>query len=147
MSEDSKDLSPWAHPKAQKWFETLLERSGFINEVEDNLQHDEDLFELSHGRMLLALLILLGREGIWPESKKRVLQRAASKINAAANRSDESSDTKRKKTSPLTVDEHRRKSAAKAAISAELELLRRRAGMSNLKRTVPQPNTWNEFWS
>ena len=144
MSE-SNDLSPWAHIKAQRWFETLLERSGFINEIEDTVNLDADHMELSHGRMMLALLILLGRPGIWPEEKKRVLQRAVSRVSKMANEAEgKSAPTAKQK--PLTIDQHKRKTAAQKAIQDELEILRRRAGMSNRKSKLPPPVSWKHFW-
>ena len=144
MSE-LNDLSPWAHPKAQRWFESLLERSGFVSEVEDVVQLDQDHFELPHARMLLALLILLGRPGIWPEDKQRVLQRAASRIAKAAEQ-DSGGVSVGKKAKPVTLDQHKRNTVAKKSIEAELEMLRRRAGMSNRKSKLPPPPTWTNFW-
>lgn len=145
MLEDN-DLSPWAHPKAQRWFATLLERSGFINEVEDTVNLTDDHLELAHCRMLLALLILLGRPGIWPEDKNRVLQRAASKINNIAKKSQVIQPTS-KKAKPLSIEQHKRNSVSRTAIQVELELLRRRAGISNRKSKLPMPSTWGKFWS
>ena len=146
MPEKSSDLSPWAHPKAQRWFETLLERSGFINEIEDTVQLDNDHLELSHGRMMLALLILFGRAGIWPEDKKRVLQKAASRISKLANQGPVAPVADKKKQKPLTLDQHKRNTVAQKAVQEELEYLRRRAGMSNRTSHLRPPTTWKNFW-
>ena len=143
---EPNELSPWAHTKAQRWFETLLERSGFINEIEDMVNLDEDHMDLSHGRMMLALLNLLGRPGIWPESKKRVLQRSVSRITRLGAQSKDATINVGKKQQPLTIDEHKRKTAAQKAIQDELEILRRRAGMSNRKSKLNAPVTWTNFW-
>lgn len=143
--QDENNLSPWAHPKAQRWFATLLERSGFIAEIEDTLQLDDSHFELGHGRMMLALMIMLGRPGIWPDDKKRVLNRAASKVNKLAN-DDSPKASSGKKPKPLSLDQHQRNAKAKKAVQDEIEIVRRRAGMSNRKSKLPPPETWKGFW-
>lgn len=146
MPNKNNDLSPWAHPKAQRWFATLLERSGFISEIEDTVQLDDDHLDLPHGRMMLALLILLGRNGIWPEEKKRVLQRAASRISKLASQGPAAPIAQKKKHRPLTLAQHKRNTVAQKAIQVELEFLRRRAGMSNRTSKLTPPVTWKNFW-
>ena len=142
---EDNDLAPWAHPKAKKWFATLIERSGFANQIEDTLQLNDDQWELAHGRIILAMLIIMGRPGIWPDDKARVLQRTASKINALSKLAGNSAPAN-KSSKPLTIEQHQRNSSANAAINDELELLRRRAGMSNRKSPMQQPKTWGRFW-
>ena len=76
MSETT-DLSPWAHPKAQRWFHDLIEDSMLALSLDDELEQCEKVNELDKIRMILALALFLGREGIWPESRNNILIGAA----------------------------------------------------------------------
>ncbi|MEM7456594.1 MAG: hypothetical protein AAF456_19775 [Planctomycetota bacterium] len=146
MTETS-DLSPFAHPKAQRYFATLLERSGFVAEVEEILQLDDDILELSHTRLLSAILLFIGRPGIWPDEQKRVLARAASRLSRQSKQIQESGNQPKKKRKPLTLSQHQRLSELEETIKVELELLRRRAGVSNRVSKIAQPESWGKLWS
>ncbi len=139
------NLSPFAHPKAQRYFATLLERSGLIREIEDTLQLTDDNLDLSHIRLLSAMLILLGRPGIWPTDKQRVLARASTRLSGISKRDANLPTDKR--TKPLSLDQHNLHDQLMASIKTELELLRRRGGISNRVSSIEQPDSWGKFWS
>lgn len=144
--DDTTQLSPWAHPKAQQWFETLLERSGFIEEIEEQIVKEDDFLELPAARLMIALLVLLGRPGIWPERHRRALARAVSKVKRIAGKQANPDSAKNGGRRPLTLDEHRRTSVAANAIEEELEIVRRWAAMSNRRTPIRPPATWDDFW-
>ena len=144
---EPKDLSPWAHPKASKWFDVLLERSGLIEEIETQLHKDDDIPDIESARLLISILAMLGRPGIWPERHQRVLVKAASKVNRMINQQCEKSETRdRKKKKPLTLEQHQRSAQASIAIEVELEMVRRWGGASNRQSPIKQPPSWGEFW-
>ena len=141
------NLAPWSHPKAQRWFDTLLERSGFIQEIEDQTHLDDSQWDVSRARIVLSFLVMLGRPGIWPDRHRGVLNRAASKANRTLeNPADRPVETGRRKKRPLTLEQHQKTNQAKSAIMKEIEIVRRRAGMSNRKMPIKQPPQWGKFW-
>ncbi len=135
------DLSPWAHPKAQRWFEELLEHhllpTSLDNEVVDAVRNHE----LEKVRVILALVLLIGREGIWPASRNNVLKSA---IRGADHLTKTAPPEQGKK--PMTLVEHRGRALHTESLQQEIELLRRRLKMSNRKSTVEPPLTWGNLW-
>lgn len=138
---DATDLAPWAHPKAKRWFQSLIENNSFALALEDELLQAEQAKDYDKIRMIHALALLLGHEGIWPKHRKDVLKacvRASSKI------------VKDHETGPvggpLTIAEHKDQSATDEAYLHEIELLRRRLKMSNRKSMIGAPNSWGNVW-
>ena len=142
-------LAPWAHPKAQKWFETILEKSGFIEEIEEQVNQQTDLLDVESGRMLLAMLVLLGRPGIWPAQHKMVLARAANRVDRLAKGQANGANggaSKPPSNKPLTIREHQQQSTSVTALQEEVEIVRRWGGASKRKTKIDQPESWGEFW-
>ena len=138
---DSVDLAPWAHPDAQRWFQETLRRSGFLDDLEHFMSQPAEKISLSHCRMVLMFVILLGRPGIWPRGFEGILdlvEERASEILALIQQGAAKSG--------LTIAEHRRQQAILNEIQTELEIVRRRVGKSRLTRKIEQPSTWNDFW-
>ena len=135
------DLSPWAHPKAQRWFEELLEHhllpTTLDNEVVAAVQHHE----LEKVRVILALALLIGREGIWPTSRNNVLKSA---IRSADHLTKTAPPEQGKK--PMSLMEHRGRALHTESLQQEIELLRRRLKLSNRRSTVEPPVTWGNLW-
>jgi hypothetical protein len=137
----STDLSPWAHPKAKRWFHELIEDNMFALAIDDEISKSEQQKEFDSVRAILAITLLLGRDGIWPENRKTVLRavaRTAAKISK--------SDAPRESNQPMTVAEHQANAAHDEAIRQELEMLRRRLGMSNRKSALQPPASWGNLW-
>ena len=146
MSEpEQNNLSPWSHPKARYWFETILQKSGFVEEIEDQVNQAEALLDVESGRLLLAILAMMGRPGMWPKQHKRVLAKAANTVNRMAGKSDNAGDATQKKR-PITLGEHQRQEQAKSALATEVEIVRRWGGMSNRSTEIKQPEAWGKFW-
>ena len=138
---DSTDLSPWAHPKAKRWFTNLIEENTFALAVDDELAQSINRNEFDKIRAILALAILLGREGVWPEGRANILR---SVVRAAAHVSKGSGPEK--VGGPMTMAEHQGHTLHDDAIHHELELLRRRLKMSNRKSQLDPPATWGNLW-
>ncbi len=140
MSE-STDLSPWAHPKAQQWFHDLIEDNMFALGLDDELARAEHKKEFDSIRAILALAILLGRDGIWPANRTGILQA----IVRCASKSSKS-DAPHVGDRPLTVAEHQRHARHDQAVKQETEFLRRRLKMSNRKSALKPPVSWGNLW-
>ena len=138
---ESTDLAPWAHPKAKRWFESLIDDTSFALVLEDELVHAEKEKDYDKVRMIHALALIFGHQGIWPEHRMGLLKDCA----RAANRvlKDHDSGTV---SGPLTIAEHKGQSATDEAFRQELELLRRRLKMSNRKSMIGPPKSWGNFW-
>ena len=113
-----------------------------MHELEDEIRRPADDMDLGRTRMLMALLTMLGRPGIWPKSQRKLLQTAALKISRASKeKTAEASGV------PMTMDEHRKKAKLVTTIQDEVETLRRFAGVSNRKNKIGVPESWGTFWS
>lgn len=137
----ANDLSPWAHPNAQRWFQDMFERQLFPSSLDDEIVAAMRDHEPEKIRCILALFLLLVRDGIWPADRNSVLKSA---IRAADHISKNASLHAEKK--PLTLAEHRGQAVQSTAIQEEIELLRRRLKMSNRKTTLQPPKTWGNLW-
>ncbi len=144
--EDQTNLAPWAHPKASRWFETLLERSGLIEDIEQQIQQNDEAFDLQSARLLLSILALLGRPGIWPERHRRVLAKVANKANRLMSQQESQTTARNSKRTPMTLEQHQRSGKANEAMEIEIEMVRRWAGASNRQTEIKQPPTWGEYW-
>ncbi len=140
MSNDV-DLSPWAHPKTQGWFHQVLTRSGFMDDLERVLRQPAEKISLGQCRMILMLVILLGRPGIWPPGFEELLELVDQRVKEVL-----AVQQKPGVAQQLTITEHRQRTAVMREVKAELEILRRRIGKSRLKTRLSQPETWQDFW-
>lgn len=138
---DATDLSPWAHPKAKRWFHNLIEDNSFALALEDELVQAEQAKDYEKIRMIHALALLLGHEGIWPKHRDDVLKACV----RASSRIVKDHDT-RPVEGPITIAEHKDQSATDEAFQQEIELLRRRLKMSNRKSTIGAPKAWGNIW-
>ncbi len=134
------DWSPWKHPKAKRWFEELLEESHLPLMMEHAVDKADDSLNEGETRLMVALAILLGREGVWPAQRDSILRTIVRQGDVVAQRTTKSKD------GPLSLSEHKAQSKQHDHLVHEVEVLRRRIGMSN--RTTPQkPPAWGKFWS
>lgn len=141
-SEEKKvvDWSPWRHPKAKRWFEELLEETHLPLMMEHAVDKPDDNLSEGETRLMVALGLLLGRDGIWPAQRDMILRTIVRKGNVVATRATE------RKEGPISLSEHRNQSTKHQQLIHEVEMLRRRIGMSN-RRTQQDPPTWGKFWS
>ena len=140
MSEDST-MAPWEHPKTQEWFETIFDRSGVLLRLSEEVYRDASQIELPQIRLFASLLILLGRDGIWPASQKSELVKMAERL----------SDLLREKLkvpqTAMTLEEHKLQGQLVAEAEHEVELLRRMVGISRRLNKLGQPASWKGFWN
>lgn len=136
----TNDLSPWAHPKSQAWFGTLLNRSGMLAEIEQFVEQPQDRINVPECRLVLMFLIILARPGIWPDGYENILNTAVEKVSEIVKQKQSTTNKK------MTMAEHRQHSVLMDEIRQELEILRRRIGKSKLQTPIGQPGTWKNFW-
>jgi hypothetical protein len=139
--ETATDLSPWAHPKAKRWFESLFEDSSFPLALDDEIAKAENQNDFEKIRVILALALLVGRPGMWPESRNGLLRAA---VRAAHHVS--STTPGQKEGRAMTIAEAKGRTADHEAIRHEIELMRRRLKMSNRKSEIYPPMTWGNIW-
>ena len=140
MSEEST-ISPWSHPKAQEWFETIFERSGALLSLSDEVFRHGDEFELPQLRMFTSLLLILGREGIWPSPNRGDLVKVTERLTELFRQKQKGPQR------AMTVEEHREYGLQLAEGESELELLRRAVGLSRRLNRLEQPASWQGFWN
>jgi hypothetical protein len=140
MSE-KEGLSPWAHPKAQRWFDNLIESNMFALAVDDEIAKCEADNDLEKARMLLAFALLLGREGMWPDGRTNVLKAAVRTCNRMAQQAPKTGPTK-----AMTIAEHHGQNVQVDAVNHEVELMRRRLKMSNRVTEISPPASWGNLW-
>jgi hypothetical protein len=140
MSEDST-IAPWAHPKAHEWFETIFDRSGVLLRLSEEIYRDSSQIELPQIRLFASLLILLGRDGIWPASQKNELIKMADRLSELLR-----GKLKAPRTA-MTMDEHKLHGQLVAEAEHEVELLRRMVGISRRLNKLGQPTSWKGFWN
>lgn len=134
------DYSPWKHPKAQRWFKELLEETHLPLMIEDALEKPDAELSRGESRLFLSLMIMLGRKGIWPENRESLFRTVIRKTVIVMTRKQGRSDK------PLTLSEHKVHAKVNSAMDGELEILRRRIGMSNRKTALSPPKSWGRFW-
>lgn len=135
------ELSPWAHPKSQAWYEMLLKRSGMLDELERFVEQPVDRINIPECRMVLMFLITLARPGIWPHGYDNILALAEQKVTEIVKQ------TQSKTNQKMTMAQHQQHGAMMDEIRYELEVLRRRIGKSSLKTPLHRPATWKNFWA
>lgn len=139
---ESGDLAPWAHPKAQHWFDTLLERSGLLLSLREALEDPRGELTCNQLRSMIFLLYTLSIEGVWPAGQEPLLQRLTMRIHSLAQR-----------IQSLPHKGHQTIAAHQAAIhdrqqlEQELELLRRKAGISKRVTPLKLPPDWQRIWN
>lgn len=138
---DHTDISPWAHPKAQMWFETVFDRSGLLLELRDSIIRNDPPLNRERRRLIISMLILMGRPGIWPSNQQSMFRQIVELIL-------ENHQADNGKAPPsLTIEEHKRYSVVTEAYTQELEVLKRIAGLSQRRSPVKQPSAWRGFWT
>lgn len=142
MSEpvNINEFSPWAHPKAQAWFEMVFERSGLIEMLVGAVESKQDPLTMPQQRLVACLCMLLGRPGIWPSNQNAAFQKIV--LALLRNRRMGTGDGGR----PVTMTEHRSRLAFQENYEIELESLRRRVGLSKKINRLDKPRAWERFW-
>lgn len=141
MSSNATDLAPWKHPKAQAWFRALFRRTNLPLALENELRQPDDQLSLPRLRMMLALVLLLGRDEIWPKHERDILKAVLKRIRKRIQMPLTSVTGK-----PLSVAEHQEHNRVIKALEQEIELVRRRLGISFRKTPMKTPDTWGKFW-
>ena len=134
------DWSPWTHPKAKRWFEELMEQTHLPLMMEHAVDKPDDTLNEGETRLMVALALLLGRPGIWPAQRDAILRTVVRKGNVVASREAGS------KAGAMSLAEHKNRAQQHANLIQEVEMLRRRIGMSN-RVTEIEPPKWGKFWS
>ncbi|QEG23109.1 hypothetical protein [Mariniblastus fucicola] len=134
------DWSPWKHPKAKRWFEELLEETHLPLMMEHAVDKPDDSLDEGETRLMVALAILFGRDGVWPAQRDSILRTIVRKGNVVANRAATPKD------GPMSLAQHKEQAKQHDHLVDEVEILRRRIGMSNRKTPMPPP-AWGKFWS
>ena len=98
---------------------------------------------LAESRLLNAILVMLGRPGIWPDRDLDILQAAADKLAHQLNETGTGS----KQKAPVSIQEHQKIGLLKKALEGELEILSRRVGKSPRRTILRKPSTWTQFWN
>lgn len=137
---ETTGITPWSHPKAQEWFEVLFDRTGALLSIHDEIFKHGREFELGQVRMFASILILLGRDGIWPRNQQTDLVKIVERLNEVFRRLIADSKP------PLTIEEHRLYTIHVAQAEHELEMLRRTVGLSRRMSKLGQPSSWTGFW-
>lgn len=135
------DLSPWVHPKAQQWYFALFRKTNLAMALDDELKRPEAQLTPAIMRMILAFAVLLGRPEIWPENERDVLTAIMIKAKEYSQKPPRSPSGK-----PLTLLEHQSYVQTTTELAYEVELLRRRLGVSVRKTAVGTPKSWEPFW-
>lgn len=137
--QPDNEYSPWKHPKAQRWYAELLEKTNLPLMIEDALEKPDADLSAGQTRMFVAMLVMIGRKGIWPDHRKNLIRFVIRKAAALLNQKQSVSKK------PLTLSEHRQAGKTNIEIEHEVELLRRRIGMSNRNSKIGAPK-WGRFW-
>lgn len=138
---ETNDLSPWIHPKAQAWFGALFNRTNLDLSIEDELNKPVDQLTPEAVRAILAIAVLMSRQEIWPKGQRGVLKRAMRKAQEYCQLPPTSQNG-----NPLTLVEHQAHKNTVVQMTQELELLRRKLGISVRKTKVETPESWGPFW-
>lgn len=136
----TNSLSPWAHPKAQEWLVTIFEKSGLLNELENWAFANDQVMDFEHQRLLASLLLILGHPEIWPSTERDRLENMVKGL-VEANRI-----RVLQKPPQLSLEESQRAAALKTEWDVELEMLRRRVGVSRKVNKLEKPRSWCRFW-
>lgn len=138
---DESTITPWSHPKAQEWFETIFDRSGALLSLSDEIFRHGEEFEVPQLRMFASLLLILGRDGIWPAQNRGDLTKVTERLTDLFRQKQKGPQR------PMTMDEHREYGLQLAEAEKELELLRRAVGLSRRLNRLEPPASWQGFWN
>jgi hypothetical protein len=138
---DELTISPWSHPKAQEWFETIFERSGALLSLSDEVFRHGQEFDVPQIRMFASLLLILGREGVWPVAHRGDLTKLVDRLLELLKQKQKGPQQ------PMTVEAHRLNGQQLAEAEQELELLRRSVGLSRRINKLESPASWRGFWN
>ncbi len=138
---EKNDLSPWAHPKAQRWFHNVIESNMFALAIDDEVAKCEAGNDLEKARMLLAFALLLGREGMWPDSRNGVLKGTVRTCNRISKQVPDAGPS-----GAMTMAQHHGQNVQVEAVCHEIELMRRRLKMSNRVSEIRPPGSWGNLW-
>jgi hypothetical protein len=139
VNEQIGGLSPWAHPKAQEWFEAVFKRSGIIENIENSLTRHAKELTVERLRALVSLLILLGRPGVWPSDQVLQLRKM---VQMLVQLRADAAHVKRAQT----IEGHQQMHQLLANLDEELDILRRQTGVSRRIVSASRPRTWSKFW-
>lgn len=139
MDEPRDGLAPWAHPKAQEWFEAIFRRSGLIENIENLLHRHAKELTIERLRALVSILLLLGRPGVWPSDQILQLRQI---VQSLIRLRTEVASTRKAQT----IEGHQLTHQLLQHLDEELELLRRQTGVSRRVGSSSRPQTWNKFW-
>jgi hypothetical protein len=109
--------------------------------LEDELKKPEGQLNIEIIRTAMAMAVLLCRPEIWPSKDRDVLEFLVAKAKEFCDKPAKSSSGK-----PLTIAEHKAHSRAIAEITHDIELIRRRLGVSVRKSKIGCPPSWEPFW-
>lgn len=140
MSEKN-DLAPWVHPKSKAWFKVLFRRTNLTMALQDELNRPIEQLDIHIVRMALAMAVMFGKPEIWPEEDRQILKLIVNKAREFARTPPQSVTGK-----PVSVAEHQAHSKLVKELTAEVELVRRRLGISVLKTKASIPPSWQRFW-
>ncbi|MEQ1904446.1 MAG: hypothetical protein ABL888_09695, partial [Pirellulaceae bacterium] len=89
METPDECLAPWAHPKAQEWLSLILRKSDLVDSLAALIENPTDPLDMGQQRVLTMLLVVLGHPGLWPEEKRELFTRCASRLHSCARQNRE----------------------------------------------------------
>ena len=138
---EQNDLTPWVHPKSKAWFQALFRRTNILMSLEDEMKLPPEQLDIHIVRMALSFAVMLSHPDIWPDEDKSILKLIARKAKEFTQLPPKSSSGK-----AVTVAEHQAHSKLVEEMTSEIELVRRRLGISVRKTRVAIPRSWQPFW-
>lgn len=139
MADSSTGLAPWSHPKAQEWYEAIFKRSGLVENIENFVARHAKELTVERFRALVAILILVGRPGIWPADKVSQLRQI---VQTLIRLRAELAATRKAQT----IEGHQHTHRLLQHLDQELDVLRRQTGVSRRIVSSGRPSTWSKFW-
>lgn len=141
METPDESLAPWAHPKAQEWLALILRRSNLVDSLAALIENPTEPLGMEQQRVLTMLLVVLGHPGLWPEEKRELFARCATRLQSYAKQTREEVKLNLKSVEQKTA------AVVNADWDVELEMLRRRSGISKRINALSLPATWKRFWN
>ncbi len=141
METSDESLAPWAHPKAQEWLTLILRKSDLVDSLAALIENPAESLDMGQQRVLTMLLVVLGHPGIWPAEKQELFARCAARLHSYARQTRDEA-----KLNLKAVDQ-KAAMVVNADWDVELEMLRRRGGISKRVNALSLPATWKRFWN
>jgi hypothetical protein len=141
METPDESLAPWAHPKAQEWLTLILRKSDLVDSLAALIESPAEPLDMGQQRVLTMLLVVLGHPGVWPEEKRELFTRCATRLHSYARQTREEAKLN------LKAVEQKTATVVNADWDVELEMLRRRGGISKRVNALALPATWKRFWN